>query len=120
MTITFSNGAQLEYLDALETEEYFNGASRRTLTFKIDPQYSVDQINTICNDEANLTSLTLSAEMEDGNIVTNIYDGYVLKLKIGHETEPTGDEMNSTIDRIVLKLGKRTVIEQKLHELGVL
>lgn len=120
LVIEFGNGATLEYIEALETEEYFNGSSRRTLTFKIDPSISVDAINAICNDEANLASLKLSNISDEYDTITNIYDGYVLKLKVGHEAEAVGDEANTVVDRIVLKLGKRTVIEQKLHDLGIL
>ena len=119
MNIKFANGTNFEYLNALETEEYFNGASRRTLTFECAVGViSVDELNTLLNDEKNTTTITLT----NGD-VTNIYDGYVLKLKCGIEpklvTSETAEAPAVYADRLVFKLGKRTYIEEQLHKMGL-
>ena len=119
MNIKFLNGTNFEYLNALETEEYFNGASRRTLTFECEVGViSVDELNTLLSNEKN----TVSIELSNGE-VTNIYEGYILKLKCGIETKLVQSETSDTPavyeDRLVFKLGKRTYIEEQLHKLGL-
>ena len=118
---------EFEYLDAFETEEFFNGASRRTLTVTCAPDaISVDALNALLIEE-NLTSISLTNDGsgEDGNAqaVTNIYDGYVLKLFCGIRNElvqaETPDRAAVYEDRLVFKLGKRTYIEEQLHKLGL-
>lgn len=115
---------EVEYLNALETEEYFNGSSRRTLTFDIDKTATgLDALDALCT-EANCAKLELvndavTDENGETQTVTNIYEGYVLKLKVGVESVCTDVEKQVYEDRIKLKLGKRTYIEQKLHDLGI-
>lgn len=119
MNIKFANGTNFEYLEALETEEYFNGASRRTLTFECEVGViGVDELNTVLSNETNTATITLTNED-----VTNIYDGYVLKLKCGVENrlikEETAESPAVYEDRLVFKLGKRTYIEEQLKKLGL-
>lgn len=119
MNIKFTNDINFEYLNALETEEYFNGASRRTLTFECEVGViSVDELNTLLSNEANTATITLT----NGD-VTNIYDDYVLKLKCGIEnklnSEETPEAQAVYEDRLVFKLGKRTYIEEQLKRLGL-
>lgn len=119
MNIKFANGINFEYLNALETEEFFNGASRRTITFECAVGViSVDTLNTILSDEVNTQSLELS-----NGEVTNVYDGYVLKLKCGIESKLVQGETPEAPavyeDRLVFKLGKRTYIEEQLKKLGL-
>ena len=119
MNIKFANGTNFEYLNALETEEYFNGASRRTLTFECEVGViSVDELNTVLSGEENTKSIELS-----GEDVMNIYDGYVLKCKCGVENrlvkEETAESPAVYEDRLVFKLGKRTYIEEQLKKLGL-
>lgn len=110
----------IEYLDALETEEHYNGSFRRTLTVTCMPDaIGVDALNALMTEE-NLASVTLV------NTETNasaIHEGYVLKLKVGIENKLVQAETTDTPaiyeDRLVFKMGKRTYIEQKLHELGL-
>ena len=121
MIIKFENAKELVYLEALETEEYFNGASRRTLTFECAPDaISIDELNYILSKESNVSSLTLVNEEAN---VSNIYDGYVLKLKVGIENKLVRAESANTPaiyeDRLVFKLGKRTYIEEQLKKLGL-
>lgn len=119
LKIIFSDPEKTEqaYLDALETEEYFNGASRRTLTFEIARSAAnLEKLDVLCSTEDNVQRLELVNEEED---VTNIYEGYVLKLKVGTEQRLIDPETQTYEDRIVLKLGKRTYIEQRLHDLGL-
>lgn len=115
LIIKFANNVTQEYIDAIETEEYYNGSSRRTLTFTIDPtKCNLQSLSDECT-ELNCAALELS-NTEEG--ITNIYEGYVLKLFVGIESRPAGE--GSYQEVVVLKLGKRTYIEQRLHELGIL
>lgn len=135
MNIKFANGRNFEYINAVETEEYYNGASRRTLTFECAVGViGVDELNTLLSDEANTKSLTLTGDAVEivdaaGNPTgettqaVNIYDGYVLKMKCGIEPKLIQSETPEAPavyeDRIVFKLGKRTYIEEQLHKLGL-
>lgn len=131
LKIIFSdiNKTEQGYLNCIETEEYYNGASRRTLTFEIARNAAnIEMLDTLCSAEGNVERLELindefEVEHTDGSkeikIVTNIYEGYVLKLKVGVEPKLVDPETQTYEDRIVLKLGKRTYIEQKLHDLGL-
>lgn len=117
LTIKFGDGTIVPYTQAIEQEEFYNDASRRTLTFDIDVDaVSVDTLNALCTEE-NLQSLALT---NDEAQITNIYEGYVLKLAVGIEPTLVDLESRERQDIIKLKLGKRTFIEQKLHELGVI
>ena len=113
-------GTEFEYLDALETEEHYNGSSRRTLTVTCLPDaISMDELNALLTED-NLASITLT-NTETGAV--GIHDGYVLKLKIGVENKliqvDTPDTPAVYADRLIFKLGKRTYIEEMLHKLGL-
>ena len=135
MNIKFLNGTNFSYLNAVETEEYFNGASRRTITFEAEVGViGVDELNGILSDENNTKSITLTGDEvaildENGNPTgetsqaVNICDGYVLKCKCGIENKLVQAETPETpavyADRLVFKLAKRTYIEEMLHRLGL-
>lgn len=111
---------EIEYLEAIETEEYYNGASRRTLTVTCTADaISLDELNALLCEE-NLASIKMKNTEENAE---NIYDGYVLKLNCGINAVLTQTETPETAaaheDRIVFKLGKRTYIEEQLHKLGL-
>ena len=118
---------EIEYLSAVETEEFYNGASRRTLTLTCAPDAaSLDALNALLTEE-QLASISLtndgSGEEGGAQAVTNIYDGYVLKLFCGIRNElvqaETPDSAAVYADRLVIKLGRRTYIEEQLHKLGL-
>ena len=120
LKLKLTNGKEYEYLKAFETEEFFNGSSRRTLTFEMARTTAdLEELDTDCT-ETNCETIELT-NTEMG--ITNIYDDYVLKLKVGVEPVLIQSESpeNSAVyeDRIILKLGKRTYIEQQLKDLGV-
>lgn len=135
MNIKFLNGTNFEYLNCVETEEYYNGASRRTLTFEAEVGIiGVDELNSILSDENNTKSITLTGDEvaildENGNPTcettraVNIYDGYVLKCRCGVENKLVQAETPETpavyADRLVFKLAKRTYVEEMLHRLGL-
>lgn len=135
MDIKFLNGTNFEYLNAVETEEFYNGASRRTLTFETEVgKISVDELNAVLSDEANTQSITLTGDAveiinAEGNPTgettqtVNIYDGYVLKCKCGIENRLVQSETPESAavyeDRLVFKLARRTYIEEQLKKLGV-
>ena len=111
---------EIEYLNALETEEFYNGASRRTLTVTCAPDaIGVDSLNALLTEE-NLASVTMT---DDESGAVNIYEGYVLKLACGIRNEKVQEETpeNAAVyaDRLVFKLGKRTYIEEQLKKLGL-
>lgn len=118
---------EIEYLSAVETEEFYNGSSRRTLTLTCAPDAaSLDALNALLTEE-HLASISLtndgSGEEDGAQEVTNIYDGYVLKLFCGIRNElvqaETPDSAAVYADRLVIKLGRRTYIEEQLHRLGL-
>lgn len=115
LIIKFANNVTQEYINAIETEEYYAGSSRRTLTFTIDPsKCNIQDLSDECT-EVNCATLELFNTAEQ---VTNIYEGYVLKLFVGIESRQVSDGVYEEV--VILKLGKRTYIEQRLHELGIL
>ena len=119
MIIKFANGTNFSYLNALETEQFYNGSSRRTLSFECAVgAISVDELNTLLSSEANTASIGLS----NGD-KTNIYDGYVLKMEVGIKPVLVQAETPEAAavyeDRLIFKLGKRTYIEEQLARLGV-
>lgn len=119
MKIKFANGTEMEYLEALETEEYFNGSNRRTLTVTASTSASLDKLYAMLTEE-NLANITLTNEEAN---VSNVYDGYVLLLSCGMQSVLTAEETTDTPalyeQRLIVKLGKRTYIEQQLAALGV-
>ena len=116
LKIKFANGNELTYLTALETEEYWNGSSRRTLTFQLARDAAnLEELDGLCT-EQNLAQLELT---NDEMGITNVYEGYVLKLKLAVEPVLVDAEKQTYEDRIKLKLGKRTYIEEQLHLLGI-
>lgn len=129
MIIKFNNGTNFSYLNALETEEHYNGSSRRTLTIECAPGViNIDELNALLSVEANTASITLTgdpATQADGTVQTpqSIREGYVLKLKVGIENKLVQAETPDTAavyeDRLIFKLGKRTYLEEQLHKLGL-
>lgn len=115
MNIKFTNGKTIEYLNAVISEEYANGASRSVITFECDPTTGVDEINAILSDENNVATITLTGD--DG--IQSIHDGYILKLKVGLESVPQYTEDGPRYaERLVFKLGKLTYIEQKIKQIS--
>ncbi len=120
MKIKFANDTQFDYIRAFETEEFYNGASRRTLTFECNKgAISVDELDLLISNETNTEHIQLTNEEEN---ITNIYDGYTLKLKCGIEKQLTQQESTEGpavyTDRLFFKLGKPTYIEHQLRKLG--
>ena len=122
LKIKFANNTEAECLVPLETEEFYNGHSRRTLTIQcpVDAE-SLDVLNALLSDEANTASITIEDDAESGTVA--VYVGYVLMLKLAVEPVQTAPETSETPaayeNRIIVKLGKRTYIEQQLAALGL-
>lgn len=135
MVIKLNNNTEIFVENIFEEEEYFNGASRRTLTCECKPDSaSVDSLNAEISKEDNIkvievkkeaTEITFNGDetKTEKTTVTDIYDGYVLKLKCGIENKliqtETPDAPAVYEDRLVFKLGKRTYIEEQLKKLGL-
>lgn len=121
MKIIFANDTELTYLNAIETEEYWGGSNRRTLTFTCNTSaMDVDSLNTILSNEKNTKKLELVNEEMN---VSNIYDGYTMKLKVGIDKElsqpSTPNDPPIYEDKLIFKLGQPTYIEQQLKNLGI-
>lgn len=121
MIVKFTNNKAIKYLNAIETEEYFNGSSRRTLTVYCDTNaISVNELNTLLSSESNVSTITLINEEE---IAQSIFTGYVLKLKVSIEPVLVESEATETPavyqDQLIFKMGKRTYIEDQLAKLGL-
>ena len=117
LKIKFSDtdATEIAYLNAIETEEYFGGSSRRTLTFELARDaVDIETLDKLCTED-NCSIITLT---NDEMGATNVHEGYVLKLKVGVEPKlvqtETPDSPAMYEDRIIVKLGKRTYIEQQL------
>ena len=128
MKAIFGNGAEVTYLDAIETEEYWGGSGRRTLTFTCTPDaVSVDALNAVLSNAANTQTLALHGEItgQDGTQqeITNLYEGYTMKLAVGIDkvlVQPESPDSAAVYaDRLVFKLGKPTYIEAQLAALGI-
>ena len=117
----FTNNKTLPYLQAIETEEYYNGASRRSLSFECEKDaMGLDVLNNLLSTEANVQSIKLTNSDTD---TENIYTGYVLKAEIGIKNRLIAPETESApaqyADRLCFKLCKRTYIEDQLARLGL-
>ncbi|MBD5093479.1 MAG: hypothetical protein HDT26_04175 [Subdoligranulum sp.] len=128
MKAIFGNGAEVTYLDAIETEEFWGGSSRRTLTFTCAADaVSIDALNAILSDTANTETLALQGAVvtPEGKeqVVTNLYEGYTMKLSVGIDSvlvQPESPDSAAVYaDRLVFKLGRPTFIEQQLAKLGL-
>lgn len=110
-----TNGFTQEYEDgAIETEEYYNGANRRTLTFHMDPaKVNLEDIRQNCV-EANMKYIVLeNDELE----VTETYEDYVLRLDLQEVLIPKSVDSTEFVLTVILKVGKRTPYEQQLKDL---
>ena len=134
MVIKLANDTSFEYLSCIDDEEFYNGSSRRTLTFKCEVGViSVDELNAILLNEDNSKTIELTGDPEaqyDDNgeflgyhIPKSIHDGYVLKLDVGIKpvlVTPESPEAPAVYkDRLVFKLGRRTFLEQAIKDLGI-
>lgn len=119
--IKFTNNKEFEYLEAFETEEFYNGSNRRTLTVHCtENAVDLSKLNAILSDEENLVNLVL---INTDINAENIYSNYVLKLEIGVKNKKTANETPDIPaiyeNRLIFKLGQRTYIEQQLKKLGI-
>jgi len=82
MKIIFNNGTELEYTFALESKEFYKNAQRECIAFKCDSTtISLDALNAILSNEANLETITLIGEV-DGKEVREILSNYVIKMEL--------------------------------------
>ena len=130
---------EFEYLTSLETEEFYNGSSRRTLTVNCAADaIGLDELNTLLAEE-NLAQIIMTntegipvygdpneegvAELDHYDPIVNYFDGYVLKLSCGMNSVlaemETSESPAKYEEQIVFKVGKRTYIEEMLHKLGL-
>ena len=120
---------EFEYLDALENEQFYNGASRRTLTVTCAADaIGLDELNALLTED-NLGSVMLHNDHvgvdDDGKVITatTLWENYALKLECGIKSvevqKETPEYAAVYADRLVFKLGKRTYIEEALRKLGL-
>lgn len=120
MKIIFANNKELEYIEALETSTFYDNANRRMLQFTVSKDaITLDELNNILSDSANITQLHLVNEEEGAE---NYYDNYEIKMELAMRPEVVvsmEDDTELKEDRIVFKLGKLTTIEKQLKALGI-
>ncbi len=111
MKIKFKNGLELQHLVAIETEEFYDNAQRRTLTVNFNPQIvSFEELNNAATFE-NTKSLEFSSD-ESGEVQKQAFEDYCIKISVKLHTE-------NEQEVLTLKLGKLTVIEKQLLALGL-
>lgn len=111
LLIKFANGTEVPYVEALETEERYNGSSRRTLTFEMNEETNVQELSDLCTEENCAVLELINTKLG----VTNVYDDYILKLACGNKMEYSPED-NATRQIVELKLGKRTFVEKALAD----
>ena len=121
MKVIFTNGTELEYIEAIETSTFYDNATRRMLEFKIEKDaISLSTLNDILSNEENLVQLHLVNEEENAE---NYYNDYQIKMELSVKTVPTGefDESGEEVraERVIFKLGKLTYVEKQLRKLGL-
>ncbi len=109
MTIKFNNNESLNYKEALETEEFYDNALRRTLSVDFDvTDVDFQTLQALSATSDNLQLL----ELYENEQSKTILDDYSIRIAlILHEKNGT--------DTITLKLGKLTYIEKQLELLGI-
>ena len=124
--INFANGTEWVHEEALETSEFWDGTTRRTLTVRLAPANGVtlDAVNAVLSEPANTDSVMLSNYGDDGALIgQGVYDHYQVKIEVAQRPtvvgadETMGEELKE--DRISFKLGRLTPIEIKLAALGL-
>jgi hypothetical protein len=118
MTIKLADNTTFQFTSSFEDEEFYNNANRRVLTIECaSGAIGLDALNGLLTEE-NTATITLTNDEEE---ITNIFEGYVLKLSMGVKQRVTSQTDGPTIveDYIEIKLAKRTYIEQMLHNLGL-
>lgn len=115
LILKLGDGFEQEYAKAaIETEEYYNGASRRTLTFEFDPdKVNLNTLRAHCTEE-NLQTVELeNTEMD----VSETYEGYVLRLELTEKSVQADPESTEYVNVVMLKIGKRTPSEASLAKI---
>lgn len=118
MIIKLADNTTFDFTTSFEGEEYYNGSDRRVLTIQSEKDaIGLDTLYGLLTEE-NTAIIELTNEEEE---ITNILENYVLLLEVGIKKEviPQIDEPNLTKEYIEFKLGRRTYIEQMLHNLGI-
>ena len=119
MKIRFNNGTEVPYIEAINENGYMNGVNRQVLSVHIAKGViGVDELDAILSDENNTQHIELI-----GDEVTNVFDDYILKNKVGVEKvlieNETPDAPTLYEERIVFELGRLTYIEKRLKSLGL-
>jgi len=96
MNIIFAKGTSLEYFDAINTFPIDGKVKRNGLLVKIlNPSVSLDELNALLNDAANLEPITLvndqfpvydeNGEQTGVTTITKVLDHYIIKNSISLE-----------------------------------
>lgn len=122
LKVKFADGTSCEYISCTAQSEFWGGAQRQTLTFTIARDaVGLEDLDTITTGD-NLERLELTAEGagEAGEDITNIYDGYSLRLKLGVEPVLLDEATQTYAPQVVLHLGKRTVQEEQIRSINAM
>ena len=114
MKIRFNNGAELPYVEARTSEGYIDGLNRQVLQVHLEKgTINIDELDAILSDETTTEHIELV-----GDEVTNNFDDYIIKNKVGIEKVmidyETPDRPAQYEDRIVFELGRLTYLEKQL------
>lgn len=106
MNVTFSDlsNTRLDYLNAIETEGFYNGASRRILTLEMNPTVSsVDDMHHLLSVPANVEHITLEGDR---------YPVYQTKTVTQEVTNPHGDLETVQKNVVVMDEWGKPVVER--------
>lgn len=120
MNIKFSNGTEFEYFDAIHTTAIDGNTKRNAIQVKVkNPAFSLDELNALLNNAANLKTITLTNDQfpaydSEGQptgeftTVTEILDNYMIKNSLKLEdllVEPeTADSPAVYVDMLTFEL----------------
>ena len=116
MKIILTNGTELNPLVVTGGSRYVNGASRDCLNFIFDENTSMDEMDSIFNEE---NCETIIIEGDDGSRA--IYREYVVKAEIKQSFEPiskeTPDAQEQTVKRITVSMAQRSFMEKQMKQM---
>lgn len=122
LKVRFANGKELEYKEAREEPTYYDGANRRMLTIHFaGDKVFLDSIDELASDKANIKTLAFTNDNSSNQVVTNLYENYIYKLKVSKEPVLRGEDPETLapvmVEEVILQLGRATPTELMLEKL---
>lgn len=122
MKVKFANGRELEYTEARDEPIFFDGASRRALTIYFDADKTfLDAIDELASAKENLKTMVFTNDDNPTQVITNLYENYIYKLKVSKEPVVSGEDRETLqpimVEKVILQLGRATPTELMLEKL---